>query len=436
MSYYLTYTGGEFIYAGKRYPRVPLLLSDKHTFIEPVCAYFRHLAIHEHLKPTSLKTYAEYILHFWKYLGKKDFSSINNSDLIGWFNSQEIQNVGKLTQGARCDVVFDLYIWLELNSFVNQMIRVPGHNDGDKFIPRLSVKSVRCNPQARRVSKYGIVSAVRPKGTSKKMQPTPTATDITNLYVVANGADSAEADRNSLLIDWYVQAGLRRLEWAALAVTDIPSWARIDEMTFRNEAFELELRVTKNSTVRHVSILPELLAKTREYIEGPRAAKVERFFRKDGVAYSQPHEIFLSNKTGQAMDLKAVSNLLTKWFKEAGVDGHGHRLRAAFLTNLFEAEISAEEGRIALNPGTKLAIDYELILMRVAERAGHRNIDSLRPYLSLIRKRRGRISKTTDSVTLHQQVIARQIELAVLEKKIAAREHELTALRSTDAPTT
>lgn len=427
MSFHLEFTDKGFVFAGKSYPRVPLLVSSDYVFVAPVCTYLRHLITHEQLAITSATKYAEYIRYFWNFLEQENlkYDEVRDSDLLRWFNRQDAKNVGNLTQCARCDVIFDMYIWLELNQFVNQVVRVPGYNDSEKFIPRLTARPVRHNAAVRRISKFGIVSAVRPRASAVKRQPTPTVADITQLYIAANGSHSSINERNNLLIDWYLQAGLRRLEWGALKVNSIPSWKIIDELLAKNEAYELELTVTKGSKSRKVSILPELLGKTREYIEATRLSIVDRFLKKYGAMYSKPEEIFLSNKTGKEMNLTAVSNLLTSWFKAAGVDGHGHRLRAVFLTNLFEAELSAEESRISLNPGTKLAIDYELILLKVAERAGHMNIESLRPYLALVRKRRGRIPGKVDPVTLQQQVTARQQELAVLEQKIALRKTEL-----------
>ena len=125
------------------------------------------------------------------------------------------------------------------------------------------------------------------------------------------------------------------------------------------------------------------------------------------------------------MDLTSITNMLTQWFKSAKVEGHGHRLRAAYLTNLFEAELRAEESRITAHPGTKMAIDYELILRKVAERAGHAHLDSLRSYLTLAKKRRARADGATDFVTLQQQLDAKRQELAILDRRVSAYRAEL-----------
>lgn len=153
-----------------------------------------------------------------------------------------------------------------------------------------------------------------------------------------------------------------------------------------------------------------------------------RFKRLKGINYKEPDEVFLSEKTGMPLALTAITNLMTGWFKKSGVAGHGHRLRATYLTSLFEAEIAAEELRIAANSNTKIQIDYELILLKVAERAGHANIDSLRPYLTLARKRRSR-GGSADFVTLQQRVDALKQQLIVLENRVKHRKVDLLLQR-------
>lgn len=423
----LEFTGSRFLFAGKNYPGIPLLVDSGHQFVAPVCDYLRYLVTHDQLKTTSVKTYAEYLRHFWRFLeaGSLCYTEVCDLNLIAWLNKQEGEGVSELTRAARCDVVFDLYVWLEANGYVQQMVRIPGVNDHERFPPKItSARTKRAS--ARRASRFGVVCAIRPRASKGHVQPTPTADDLTELYIASDKPTNAGlTDRNHLLIDWYAQVGLRRFEWAALTVEQIPDWAIIDTLRGANESYELPLKKTKGGRPRHVGVLPELLEKTREYIEGPRAVLIRRFRQSKSGHYRVPAEIFLSEKTGLTLGLKSITNLLTSWFKEGEVEGHGHRLRATYLTNLFEAEIVAEESRIAIHPGVKVMIDYELILIKVAERAGHADINSLRPYLTLARKRRARSGGSVDLVTLQQQIESRRQELALLEHRIRTRQAEL-----------
>ena len=83
-----------------------------------------------------------------------------------------------------------------------------------------------------------------------------------------------------------------------------------------------------------------------------------------------------------------------------------------------------EQARVASYPGAKLQIDFELILRRVAERAGHRHIDTLRPYLTLARKRLARQSGTEQLLTIQQLLDAKSAELAHTEALLFKRRAE------------
>ena len=76
-----------------------------------------------------------------------------------------------------------------------------------------------------------------------------------------------------------------------------------------------------------------------------------------------------------------------------------------------------ERSRIAAHPESKLRVDFELVLRRVAERAGQRNIDSLRPYLALARKFVARQPGGGELLTVQQLLDAKQDELARLEAR-------------------
>lgn len=428
---HLEFTDDRFVYAKKIYYGIPLLVDSKCSFVTPACDYFRHLVINDHLRTTSVKTYAESILNFWRYLEDRrmNFLDISDYDLIIWLNQQETNKVSASTMAARCDAVFDFYVWMERNAYVNHMVKIPGWNDIEQFTPQITAVVVKGASKIRRGSKFGVMSAVRPRAPKGTFQPTPTADDVSRIYFAADNPNSLDlTDRNHLLIDWYTQVGVRRAEWRSLTKDQIPEWKVIYSLQRLGEAHELRLTKTKGGRVRYVGVLPELLVKTREYIEGRRVELVLRFKRLKGINYKEPDEVFLSEKTGMPLALTAITNLMTGWFKKSGVAGHGHRLRATYLTSLFEAEIAAEELRIAANPNTKIQIDYELILLKVAERAGHANIDSLRPYLTLARKRRSR-GESAAFVTLQQRVDALKQQLIVLENRVKHRKVDLLLQR-------
>lgn len=432
MAVKIEHTDSRAIIDGKSCPDIPLLVDATHRFIEPVCTYLRHLVIGTRIKTSSVCTYAEGLQVFCNFLERHQIalSEVTDAHFRRWLNWQEKSGVCAGTQASRCDAVFKFYVWMEEHGYVTQMVRVPGVNDSSTFIPNLSSVPAKNSRRGTRKSSFGIISAIRPKVGPKPRQATPTSEDVSRIYIAADSAHNADiVERNHLLIDWYVQVGLRRMEWCALTVAQIPDWDTIYSLQQKGEVYELPLHVTKGDRPRHVGVLPDLLEKTREYIEGAREDVIVRFRRKQHGQYLVPSEVFLSNKTGLALNTTAVTNLASSWFKAAGVEGHGHRLRATYLTSLFEAEIAAEFAKIASFPGTKRSIDYELVLLKVAERAGHADIESLRPYLTLARKRIARSGSDKDLVTLQQMIDAKTRELKILESQISAKQTALAQLK-------
>jgi hypothetical protein len=162
----------------------------------------------------------------------------------------------------------------------------------------------------------------------------------------------------------------------------------------------LDLMITKGGKQRTIAIVPDLLVRTRDYIEEGRARIISNFRTRLGSSYKTPNEVFISKKSGMALGLGAMTNLFAKAFKEAKVSGSGHRMRARYLTSLVEhyyEEAIEKHGS---------QITYEIVLLKAAEAAGHSHPASLRPYLNLVRKRHLTGSNGKDSFLTEQRVLS------------------------------
>lgn len=428
MGCYLKYTDAGFVYAGRSYPGIPLLVNSDHVFVHDACDYFRHLVIRDGMQTSSVKTYAQYILNFWNFLenAKINYLEVTDLELLTWLNSQRARGNKNYFVQSRCDAVFDMFCWFQVTGRVLNMVRVPGRNDREEFQPALSSRDANGRKSMR--SRYKIVSAIRGRAKDgKSLQPTPTSEDLTKLYVVADNASSPDiSERNQLFIDWLSQTGVRRAELSGLDVNQIPDWSIIDRVRASAHVYELKLVKTKGGRPRHIGVLPSLLERTREWIEGGRAEIVQRF-RSKSAGYSEPVEVFISNKTGLALKNAAISNLFTNFFREAHVEGHMHRIRAYYLTNLLQAEVDAVLAANAINGLKPPDIDWELIIRKVAERAGHQHLDSLRYYVTILKKKMHRSSGRNDVVLLDQMLRAKRLELELLERKIQAEKYKIAA---------
>lgn len=449
----LEYTDDGFVWNGVSRPGLPQIVDSRHQFVEPFCRYLRHLFLREGLAEESVRTYAEALLHLCNFIerriaadaelqeAKRLFDSATNVNevlprlrdghLEAWLASQVAAGNKVRTRQQRCDTVFICYCWLETVRAITYCVRIPGITDGESFEPALSSKPARTAPDMPK-SKYGIISALRPRsrGLAKQL-PIPTDDDIEKLLIeVQRLFGGPVAERNTLLIRWYRLDGLRRIEWIHLKVKNIPSADEIDGLMFSGLPRAVELDVTKGGHEQSVDALPDLLVETREYIDGTRRRIVKQFTEKYGRAYKEPEEIFLSEKTGKALNKKSVSNLLRRIFDAAGVKGHGHRLRATFATHVVNAESEAEEIAIVQSGGLKHAINHHNVELRAADKTRHADPASLKPYVDSRRKQRSKSRGHDEYVTMDFMVTEKRQRLAVLNEQVAAAERKLSELDS------
>lgn len=421
MSARLEFTSADFLHAGSARAGIPLLVDSTGRFIAPVCDYLRYLVLHGRLHMSSAKTYAYRFQLFWRYLESVgiDYLEVTDDVLLAWLSRQVLTQVSKRTQADRCDTIFNWYVWLETNGYTKGGVKIPTLNDDFKGGFRLTgVMENNSFGQYRRTCGT-FVSSVRPRPEPTTQQHTPDQIEVAKLYEVSDKENNPHlTKRNHLMMDWCVRVGLRRLEVAALTIDQIPEFKAIDALAKQHYAHELLLVRTKGSKKRRVGVMPELLERTRFYIEGPRAqllAQFEARHRERGLA--PPTEIFLSSKTGRGLVLNAISNMVGEFFDHAEVEGHLHRLRASYLTLLFESEINAEYARIARFPKAMRQPNFELILLKVAERAGHSHPESLRPYLVIAMKREARAVGVDASVNFDQRMTLANEKIATLERE-------------------
>lgn len=427
----------------------PLLVDRRHRFIEPASSYIRYVATVRKLRPGSVQTYASWLLHFCNYLARKLGSTANtpatslgtaktvseallvitDAHLKDWMDEQGAAENQVHTVNQRLDAVFLFHIWMEINGHVTYAVRVPGVNDHERFTPRLSSRPARRNSHGRRPSRYGIVSDLRMPDRERELLPTPDDADMTKVYAACTRLFKRDsADRNQLMLAWGQQRGVRRHEWGALKIKQLPSREKVREHCANFSSLPLTLTVTKGGHQQSMKVLPGLCEQTYEYIDGERADIVRRFSKREG--YVEPEEIFLSSEFGKPLALGSISNIMRQIFDEAGVEGHGHRIRAHFLENAGEAEADAEELAVLSSGGRKAGMDWDGVEVRLAEHARQKNPASLKPYIGSLRKQRNRSPQQQEFVTLQQAVEAKKQEAAILDLKLAAMRDEVSKLKA------
>jgi site-specific recombinase XerD len=416
-------------FAGESY-ELPVLKDSQGRYLEEANEWLHEQVLYGRIESSSGFTYAEHLAGLFTYFDEHhcDLSRLHDYDLRAWMNSQAKRGVVRDVIRARRDAVFRFAMWLCDHGHPG-LVRLPGRDYPPGFVPRLSGKVIRAH-RGRRYSVEAFVSAVGVPGKPSPKQATPSTDEVAKLRVISEEhfPNKVASEWHHLLLSWEHDAALRRSEFAALKLAQIPNEHEIDALVLGATVYELHLTETKGSKPRTVGILPTLLQNTRDYIEGARKDIVRRM-RAKHAKYVEPEHVFLSSKTGMAFAPRSISNLLRTLFRAADVAGHGHRIRATSLTNLFNAEYEAAvAARNSQPPELRMPIDFELILLRVAERAGHKEPETLRPYLNLLKKRYEREIGVDNAVNMELYVRSLKVEVAGLEARKATLLKDIAAL--------
>jgi site-specific recombinase XerD len=402
---------------------LPLLLDCDRRVVHPVNDWFRYQAVMLNYPATTLRLYSDIILSFWNHLIEHsvEWIDVNDDLLVRWRNYQEMQiGIKKRTINQRLSTVLQFYWWAQSRGYIHNVVANPNSAE-DSPSPKISVAFKFARSRSRIQPNFTVSSPLLYRTTREPNLHTPTAEEATALHAsLATLSRPSLAERNTLMLSWGEEAGLRRKEFAALTVDQIPDWNDIFQLIESESCKDLELVVTKGGHHRIIQIVPDLLLRTRNYIEEDRALLVNRFVKKRSQDYQVPATVFVSEKTGQALTLRSITNLFRRAFRSAKVQGSGHRMRARYLTNLVQHyydEALAKHGN---------SMSFDIILLKAAEAAGHKSPESLRPYLNLIRKRRLTTSSADRRRYLQQRLIslerALDVKLTQLETTTALSE--------------
>jgi integrase len=337
-----------------------------------------------------------------------DWRVVDDDFLMRWRNEQEIKGgLKKRTINERLSTVFHYYWWAQDQGYVRNVIASPA-NSGDNSSAQISISIGYFNSKgssrgARRFSSPLLYRTIREPNLH-----TPTAEETTRVHaVLADNGEKRLVERNTLMLSWAEEAGLRRKEFGALRVSQIPNWDEIDRLMNKDIPYLLDLTITKGDKQRTIAVVPDLLIRTRDYIEEDRARTISTFRKRLRNSYKTPDEVFISTKSGTSLCLGAISNLFARAFKEAKVRGSAHRMRARYLTSLVEhyyEEAMEKHGS---------QVSYEVVLLKAAEAAGHNHPSSLRPYLNLVRKRHLTGHNGKDSFHSEQRALSTKRHLQI-----------------------
>ena len=345
---------------GRTYERLPTLRDRKGRVVEAPTEWLLHLTVNGTL-PRTVAKYAYVLRRFWSFLGKDSWTDVRDDLMRRWRNHVAMGKVSAKRVNLCIDVVVAFYRWAQEMTLVSRVVGVtpPG---GQPYPIRL----VQGGGKRRR-----LVSEVREPGGVRRRQEVPDVDDMDRLYQRLSGPNEALSERNCGIADMAVKCGLRREEILAVTVDDVPSRATLQRLESKGKAHRLSV-TGKGEKTRVVPVLPEVMGKLRDHIEG---------HRKDllGPTTRIEKSLFLSRRTGRRVNAEWISKLFSRAFGSTNARKLGlHRLRARFASLVVLTLARREMNTRGLN-----GMREDIILHAAAEVLGHDDIKTLRYYVDL-----------------------------------------------------
>ena len=358
---------------GISYAGIPIFFDDT-GIIRPISDYMISIVYQSRKPASTVETYAFYLQKFLKHINERGihWSDVTDSDLIRWRNQMmDIKYLKPSSVSACLSLVFNFYQWAEEAEILRYAVAT--YDECNEASCSCHSRTYRISAVKKGRSNY-YTWPYLPNVNQQANRHTPVNEEIEKLHVAA--FSSSTGQRDSLLLSFYEDLCMRRMEALSITVKDIPSWDEIDEAITSDTVFTLTI-LRKRNKVGHVPVLPELMARSREYIEDQRRVAIRRAKSRNS-AFKPPDELFLSATTAKPLTKEYVSRHISGLMQSIGIErASGHRLRASGLTALAEAYDGVDE--------TGRPFSAEQVLWKVADHAGHANSSSLRPYLNIAR---------------------------------------------------
>lgn len=349
------------------YPNIPIFF-DLNGIIIPVSEFLVYKSINDTDASSSVETYAYILQKFLKYIeGEKGcekvmWNKVTDSHLFEWRDGMEKNDYSTNYIIDCLSVVFSFYKWAEINKHLKNHVAI--YDDSDREYAISAVKNTKKNSW---------VWPYYPSST-KKFKNTPTNDELEKIHHIALGMSNTVGVRDTLLMSIYERSA-RRFEALQITIDDIPSWDNIEEALLEDKIFKIKI-TGKGKVVRDIEFLPETMQLAREYIDRERQ-KIVDSVKKRNPEFIEPRDLFIGNNSGTPLNKQYISRRISTIMKKAGVDASGHRIRAKGLTDI----VYGYDGYDA--NGKPYSSDD--VLIRAAEKAGHKDKSSLRDYLALSR---------------------------------------------------
>ena len=317
------------------YKKFPVILNNEHILNRLVLKYFlSHRVV---WSESTRRTYSKHLCDFFSQLEVENpevsFDYIDDDWLEAYADQILERNSNfPIYVSQILTTVINFLVWCEDNEYCKNLI-------GTASTFKIRIISNKDSYTHKLIQYY-----------SKQKSPlklAPKEEWISKVLAVSHFKSNRLETRFSLMVDWALKAGLRAHEICALNIDQIPTREKIEKSLIAKENIYIVLNVTKGMKKSKIPVSPDLLKKTRDYIDFERKEIIKKFREKSQLtrkAYSPPQEVFLSLKTGQALHPRTLSNQIRTGWCQAVKDGEltedqhvwTHGLRHRFATTILK----------------------------------------------------------------------------------------------------
>lgn len=203
---------------------------DRSGIVEVPSDYLRHLAM-SGTPSSTLDTYAKILREFWArlYEKRKCWTRVDDAFLRRWRNElRDKKRLKDATINQKLRTTFALYVWAEESGRISNVVDLSGR--------RFSQLPISTNSTGSNTYSCPLVF----KTTEEPNRHTPTDEEVETLHVVLSGR---HAVRDSLIMAWAEQTGLRRAEILSLTTQKIPATPDIQKLYDREEVHSILVRL-------------------------------------------------------------------------------------------------------------------------------------------------------------------------------------------------
>jgi site-specific recombinase XerD len=318
-------------------PGVPVLYVDDCP--EPIVCLWM-VALTRRYSPDTVKTYANGIEAWWRYLLSRDLRwwEVSVMDFQDWIDKRRADGLSDSSVNTMGSAVCSFYKWAHTGGYLDHLpFRM---TDGRR---NLAVQSRR-----RDKGSAGVPVAYAPKVPRRKPR-IDTTEQFDKILAHMPHTDPGLLRRDELMAECSRWMGLRRKEVVGLRVSQLRHLAEVrlnpeDPVPFF--ALELDPSSTKGKKGGVVLLIPALAKKLRDYIKpgGYRDQIVKRAqqrAKKAGKPYVEPDALFLTDR-GTPIRRETLSTYWRRAALAAGINSRFHKNRHAAATTI--ASVTFEHG--------------------------------------------------------------------------------------------